>query len=314
MLLVNELQVDEILEYPALIHALDQAFQEEYTVPMRHHHYFENPKADQESTLLLMPAWQKGQYLGIKNVIVSPGNQQFELPAIQGVYLLFDANTGVPLLQCDARTLTKKRTAAASALAASYLARPDSNSMLMVGTGALAPELIRAHRSIFPLKKIWIWGRRYQMAQPLAKELESELDLEIQAVKDIAEVASKADLISAATLSPNPLILGEWLRPGQHIDLVGSYRPDTREADDQVIRLAQVFVDTMAGATKESGDILIPIQKGILSEKDIRGDLFGLCRKEKQGRTHPEQITVFKSVGHALEDLAAAQLLYQHLV
>jgi ornithine cyclodeaminase len=314
MLQLSELQVNEGLNYAELIEALRIAFQEEYTVPIRHHHDFENPNTKKDSTLLLMPAWQAGKYLGIKNVIVSPDNQKLGLPAIHGVYLLFDATTGQALLQCDARTLTKKRTAAASALAASFLARPDTSSMLMIGTGALAPELIQAHASVRPIREVWLWGRRFEQAKLLAATLNQQLDVKIRATKNISDVISEVDLISTATLSPQPLVQGARLSPGQHIDLVGSYKPDMREADDLVIHKAQVYVDTLEGATKETGDIVIPIKRKVLSKNDIQGDLFSLCQNQARGRQKPNDITLFKSVGHALEDLAAAQLLYQHLV
>ncbi|HKK73549.1 MAG TPA: ornithine cyclodeaminase family protein [Saprospiraceae bacterium] len=314
MLQPNERDIEEALAYPALIEALRKGFKEDYTVPMRHHHDFKNPKSDQDSTLLLMPAWQAGNMLGLKTVIVSPGNRQFKLPAIHGTYLLFNAITGALLLQCDARTLTKKRTAAASALAADYLARPDSRRLLMLGTGALAPELIKAHRTLRPIEEVWIWGRRYEKAKALAARLRQELDIQISAVRDCATVASKADILSTATLAYKPILFGEWLVPGQHLDLVGSYKPDMREADDEAIQRSKVYVDTLEGAPKESGDLYIPIQKAVLDLSDIQADLFQLCRRQRNGRDTPQEITLFKSVGHALEDLAAAQLLYRHLV
>lgn len=314
MLQPNELQVEKALRYPTLIAALRQGFREAYTVPMRHHYDFENPQAEQASTLLLMPAWQAGAFLGIKTVIVSPGNRQLKLPAIHGSYLLYSAITGQPLLQCDARTLTKKRTAAASALAADYLARPDSRRLLLMGTGALAPELIKAHCTVRPIEEVWIWGRRLEQAEALAAKLRQELDLEIKATPERARIAAQADIISTATLSPNPILFGKWLTAGQHIDLVGSYKPNMREADDQVIARARIFVDTLEGASKESGDILLPLQKGILAQSAIQADLFKLCQQKNSGRKTSEEITVFKSVGHALEDLVAAQLLYRHLV
>jgi ornithine cyclodeaminase len=314
MLQANENQVAAALSYPALIEALRTGFQSSYTVPPRHHHDFDNPKSDQASTLLLMPAWQAGAYLGLKTVIVSPANHQLNLPAIHGTYLLFNAITGQVLLQCDARTLTKKRTAAASALAADYLARPDSHTLLVLGTGALAPELIKAHCTIRPIEEVWIWGRRPARAEALAAKLKQELDLKISAITDRSRFVPRAAIISAATLSPDPILFGTDLVSGQHIDLVGSYKPNMREADDEAIRRSEVFVDTREGAPRESGDLFLPIQAGILSPAEIRADLFQLCRQQKAGRKTNAEITLFKSVGHALEDLVAAQLLYQHLV
>lgn len=314
MLQPNESQVEAALPYPALIEVLRLAFQKEYSVPTRHHHDFPHPKFKENSTLLLMPAWQSGAFLGVKTVIVSPGNQHYNLPAIQGTYLLFDALTGKTLLQCDARTLTTRRTAAASALAADYLARPDSRRLLLLGTGALAPELIKAHITVRPIEEVWVWGRHYEKAKTLAQKFSKNLTIKIEAVQNLPALLPKADIISTATLASDPILHGEWLARGQHIDLVGSYKPTMREADDETIRRAEVFVDSMESAPKESGDLFLPIQKGILNPSDIKADLFQLCRQQKNGRSHDLEITLFKSVGHALEDLAAAQLLYQHLV
>lgn len=313
MILPSEAEVEQALPFKSLIPALRRAFSGDITVPMRHHHDFAHPSAEQDSTLLLMPAWKIGETLGVKVVTVSPENAQLQLPAIHGVYLLFDASTGQPLLQCDARTLTSKRTAAASALAADYLARPDSEQLLMVGTGVLAPQLIAAHATVRSIKEVYLWGRNPEKAQQLKRRIEHLGFSKVEVVVDLAAVVPNMDIISVATLSPDPLIFGKWLRPGQHIDLVGSYKPSMREADDEAIVKAQVYVDTFQGATKETGDIVIPLQKGILRQSQIKGDLFGLCRAEAQGRNNPKDITLFKSVGHALEDLAAADLLLKEL-
>ncbi|MCR9287675.1 MAG: ornithine cyclodeaminase family protein [Bacteroidetes bacterium] len=299
--------LEERLSFKTLIECLRQAFQEEYTVPTRLHHNVENPAEGIDSTLLLMPAWKAGEHLGVKIALVSPNNGKYNLPAIQGIYTLFNAQTGVPIAQMDAKTLTTLRTAAASALAADFLSRKDSETLLMVGTGALAPKLIQAHCTIRPIKKVMIWGRNFEKAKQLSQEL-SFLNMDIQGVENLEINIPKADIISCATLSKDPLIFGKYLKEGQHIDLVGSYKPDMREADDEVIQKSEIFVDILAGATKETGDIVIPIQKGILQKEEIKGDLFSLCRQERSGRSNKKEITLFKSVGHALEDLAAAIL------
>lgn len=317
MFFVSEADVQRILSYPNLIEGLRQAFQEDYVVPMRHHHDFSNPRASKDSTLLLMPAWQAGQFLGVKVVTVSPDNHTQQLPAIYGTYLLFNAANGQPILQTDARQLTSKRTAAASALAADYLAQPDSKSLLMVGTGALSSQLIEAHAQVRPLEKVYVWGRNSAKAQKVVDLMMSKPQrtrIQYEVVTDLAAVVPIVDILSVATLAPLPLIQGKWLRPGQHVDLVGSYKPDMREADDAVIEKSRIYVDTLEGAPKESGDLAIPLKNGLIQRSDIQGDLFGLCQAKVSGRQTTSEITLFKSVGHALEDLAAAKLLYQHLV
>ena len=306
---LDNLAITTALPYPKLIKALQQGFQEDYTVPMRHHHSYKNPAATMDSTLLLMPAWQSGEYLGIKIITVSPDNSQKQLPSVQGIYLLFDAITGTPLAQLDAKTLTTRRTAAASALASSFLSRPDSTSLLMVGTGNMAPALIEAHAAVRPIQKVYIWGRNFPKAQALAAQLQNAA-YSVEAILLLAPIVPKVDIVSCATLSKHALIKGEWLQAGQHLDLVGSFTPNMREADDKAIQRASVYVDVMEGATKESGDILIPLNNGTLERSAIKGDLFDLCRNKVAGREDAHTISLFKSVGHALEDLVAAKLVY----
>lgn len=307
---LDNLAITTALPYPRLIKALQQGFQEEYTVPMRHHHSYENPAAGMDSTLLLMPAWKSSEYVGIKIITVSPNNGEKQLPSVQGVYLLFDAITGAPLAQLDAKTLTNRRTAAASALASSFLSRKDSTSLLMVGTGNMAPALIEAHAAVRPIQKVYIWGRNLRKAQALAAQFK-DAPFSAEAILLLAPIVPKVDIISCATLSKHALIKGEWLQAGQHVDLVGSFTPNMREADDEAIRRANVYVDVLEGATKESGDILIPLNNGTLERAAIKGDLFDLCRNQVAGRQAADSITLFKSVGHALEDLVAAKLVYQ---
>ena len=296
------------LDFPSLVKALEKAFCDAYEVPKRHHHTYANPREDIASTLLLMPAWKAGAYLGIKLVTVSPNNGKYDLPSVQGIYTIFDAHKGFPLAQMDAKLLTAKRTAAASALASRFLSRPESKSLLMIGTGAVAKELIQAHACVRPIQKIYIWGRSFEKAKQLMAQL-TDFTIEMIPVKTIEEVIAKVDIVSCATLSPEPLVFGKLLQAGQHIDLVGSYRPDMREADDELMRRVSLFVDDRTTAIHETGDLVIPIQKGIITLSTIKADLFDLCRKKKKGRVNQEEITCFKSVGHALEDLAAGILL-----
>ena len=234
---------------------------------------------------------------------------RFNLPSIQGIYLFMDSVKGEVKAILEAKSLTVKRTAAASALASSFLSRTDATSMLMIGTGALAPNLIKAHASVRPIEKVYVWGRNREKADLICNELKNE-EFEIKAVDGIDEKIREVDIISCATLSKTPLVLGKYLKAGQHVDLVGAYKKDMREADDQVVSRASIFVDTFQGGPKESGDIVIPIEKGIITEKDIKSDLFGLCSGRHKGRSHRNEITFFKSVGHALEDLVAATYFY----
>lgn len=310
MRIVRASEVEAALGYSDLVEALRNAFRRETTVPLRHHHTI--PTGGREATLLLMPAWSAPDpapaHVGVKIVTVYPDNATQELPSVMGTYLLLDGATGVPTASIDGPALTARRTAAASALAADYLARPDARRLLMVGTGRLAGNLIEAHAATRPISETVIWGRDRNKAERLAQHLDSFAH-RVTATGDLETAAREADIISCATTSRDPLIHGDWLIDGVHVDLVGGFRPDMREADDRVIQRGRIFVDTRAGALAEAGDIVQPITAGVLKADDIAGDLFELCRGKRSGRRSPAEITVFKSVGSALEDLAAAELL-----
>lgn len=297
-----------------LVEALKDAFAADQTfVPQRHHHDFPFPGKDKNSTLLLMPAWNPGDDSGVKVVTINPYNGDLGLPAIQGSYLYMDASNGQLKAIIEAKSLTAKRTAATSALASDYISRKDADSLLMIGTGALSKNLIRAHAAVRPIKKVYIWGRNFEKAQGISNQMQEEA-YSVTAIEKLDTAISKVAIISCATLSESPLVYGANLIPGQHVDLVGAYKPNMREADDAAIQESTVFVDAFGGGLQESGDIAIPLQTGILKEEDIAADLFGLCSNQRLGRTSDDQITLFKSVGHALEDLAAAKYYYYKYV
>lgn len=294
----------------ALIQALKNSFAENRTiVPQRHHHDFPFPGRSKDSTLLLMPAWTPGEDSGVKVVTINPYNGDLGLPAIQGSYLYMDASNGRLKAIIEAKSLTAKRTAATSALASEYLSRKDADSLLMIGTGALSINLIKAHTAIRPIKRVYVWGRSFEKAQRISNQLKEET-YGVTAIEKVDDVISEVAIISCATLSESPLVLGAHLVPGQHLDLVGAYKPNMREADDAAINKSTVFVDAFGGGLKESGDITIPLETGVLKEEEIAADIFGLCSNQMPGRISADQITLFKSVGHALEDLTAAKYYY----
>ena len=311
ILLIDEDFIEKETVFPELILHLEKAFASfPALVPLRHHHDFPNPKAGTTSTLLLMPACIPSEEAGVKIVTVNPNNTHYDLPSIHGTYIYLDAHKGTVKAILDGKSLTSKRTAAASALASSYLSRKNAKSLLMIGTGALSKNLILAHASVRPIEDVYIYGRDFRKAKKIGKALEKE-NFKIHIVKEIADIISHVDIISCATLSVEPLVLGKLLKEGQHLDLVGSYKREMREADNEAIRRASIYLDTYEGGLKESGDIIIPIEEGVISEKDIKGALRELCSEEKEGRISEQQITLFKSVGHALEDLTAASYYYR---
>jgi ornithine cyclodeaminase/alanine dehydrogenase-like protein (mu-crystallin family) len=307
-------EVDRVLDPTGLADALADAFRGDFVVPVRHHHEMARPDAD--ATLLLMPAWSGRDapepFAGTKIVTVYPANAQRGLPSVMGTYLLMDGATGAPLVAIDGTRLTVWRTAAASALAARALARPDAARMVMVGAGALAPFLIRAHAAGRPLTDVALWNHRPARARQVAADLAAE-GLPVRPCEDLAADIGAADIISCATLSVTPLVEGAWLKPGAHLDCVGAFRPSMRESDDACIARATLFCDTRDGALKEGGDYAQPLAAGLITPDSIAGDLYDLARGRHPGRTAPGEITMFKSVGTAIEDLAAAILVWRRV-
>jgi ornithine cyclodeaminase len=306
LLTLDAKTVAEALPYDQLIETLEIAFGSEFEVPLRAHHDVLLPDGN-PGTLLLMPAWQPGGSMGVKIATVFPDNATQGYPAVFASYILMSAQTGMPVAILDGTEITLRRTAAASALASSYLSRRNATRLLMIGTGNLAPHLIAAHATARPITDICIWGRRREAAEKLKDSLATS-SCSVSVTDDLEHAVGEADIISCATLASDPLVLGAWLRPGQHLDLVGAFRPEMREADSEAAARAEVYVDTRSGALSEGGDIIQAIDDGSIRESDIRGELRDLVTGSIAGRTSDESITLFKSVGTAIEDLAAAEL------
>lgn len=296
------------LPYPALMAALRDGFAMTASAPRRHVHH-----PSPEATLLLMPAWQE-RHLGVKLVTVVPQNRQRDLRTVNALFVLMETATGLPLAIMDGDTLTVRRTAAVSALASSWLSRPDSRHLLLVGTGHLAPEMAIAHCNARAIEQVTVWGRDVAHAQATADQLRLRgLNdaVQIAVAAQLESACAAADIICCATTSAQPLVHAADVKPGTHVDLVGSFRPDMREADDALIASASLFVDTMEGALAEAGDLVQPMMAGLISASSVRAELSALARGEHGGRHDAHEITVFKSVGTALSDLCAAELAWQ---
>jgi ornithine cyclodeaminase len=303
--------VHAALPWDRLIEALEQAFARGAQVPLRHAH-----RLGGDDTLLLMPAWRDAcdadtGALGVKLVTVMPGAARRGASTVAALYVLLDRATGKPRAVIDGEALTLRRTAATSALAARLLALPQADSLLVVGTGTLAPHMARAHCAARPVTRLLLWGRRVERAQTMAQELRDE-GLPAVAVDDLEAAAREAQIISCATTSTAPIVHGSWLASGTHLDLVGGFTRTMREADDAAIARSRIVVDTYAGALAEAGDLTQPLEGGLISREQVVAELAELVRGEKMGRTDARQITLFKSVGTALEDLAAAELVASH--
>lgn len=312
---LNANQLADALPWDALIEALSDIFTRTVNSPVRHHHKIDVP-GETSAMLLLMPAWIEGEYLGVKQVNVFPGNNARSLPGLSSHYLLSCAKTGLPLGQFDGNELTARRTAAASAMASKYLSRSDSARLLMVGAGRMGRYLVSAHRSVRAIQEVGVYDLNFESARAFAEELSSQgISAKALPLKELPKAASDADIISCATLATDPVIKGKWLKPGVHLDLVGSFTPLMREVDDEVAALCSIFVDTREGALAETGDLIQPIRNGVITENDVIAEFSDLCGKKHPGRSalpDPElAMTMFKSVGASIEDLAAAVLAYK---
>jgi ornithine cyclodeaminase/alanine dehydrogenase-like protein (mu-crystallin family) len=297
----------QALPFDALIDAIARLFVSGCQVPPRHVHTVSDGKGE-GGTVLIMPAWH-GDYMGIKTVNIFPGNAARSLPGLFSTYILYSAATGEPLAQMDGNEITSRRTAAASALAARYLARRDARRLLVVGSGRVASLIPEAYRAVLPIDEITIWSRNHEAARRIAGQL-NLAECTIEASADLAQAVRKADVVSCATLATEPIIHGEWLSPGSHLDLIGGFTPKMREADDACFSGSRLYVDTVE-ALQKSGDLLGPMSRGVFSPDDVAGTLESLCRAQARGRDGEHIRTVFKSVGTALEDLAAAILVYE---
>ena len=302
-------EVHRLADYPSVVDAIARMYAAGCDAMDRM--IMTQPTSDgADGDFLMQPAWMRGRAFGIKIANVFPSNELRGMPSILGVYVLFDGNTGELLACIDGPAETMIKTASNSAVASRLLARHNAEVMFMMGAGKLAPYLIAAHASVRPIRRVMIWNRTAEKAQNLARHL-NKPNLTVQAVTDRAAAAAESDLICCATYAAEPILKGAWLKPGSHVDLVGSYRPDLRESDDDVVRRAgRLFVDARFSTIDISGDVIEPIKHNILQTNDVT-DLFELAQGMRPGRTNADEITVFKSGGGGHEDLATAIMLYE---
>jgi ornithine cyclodeaminase len=306
---MNTIDADQVraaTPWPALIAAIaDELARGGVVAPERHIHSLDRSEGDQ--ALLLMPSWVPGDLVVVKTVTYFAANAGSTVPTVSATVLAFDGADGQLAAVIDGDQLTARRTAACSALAGRYLARPSSSRLLVVGTGQLAPNMVRAHASVHDLTTIEVWGRRPARAAEIVELLVGE-GFPARVSDDLERSVARADLVSCVTGATEPLVTGAWLRPGAHLDLVGGFQPDMREADDEAVSRSTIFVDTLAGAMV-AGDLAQPLADGVITESSISGDLRELATGQHRGRSAETEITVLKSAGFAIADLAAARLV-----
>jgi 1-pyrroline-2-carboxylate reductase [NAD(P)H] len=299
-------QVERALDFPALIAALEAGFRSDYGMPPRQ--VFQLAGHD---GFALLPAWNDS-VIGVKAFTYFPDNAAAGFASLYSKILLFERHHGVPLALVDGTSITYWRTAAVSALAARHLSRAESAELLLLGTGRLAPFLVAAHLAVRDLKRIFLWGRDGAKSAALQARLQaSHPEVEFTCTQDLQQRAGSADIIVSATGAAAPLLHGAWLAPGCHVDLLGNHSPDRRECDTALVTRSAVYVDSKDNVLREAGELLIPIGEGAFSAGAIAGELKDLCRGSAPGRRSAAEITLFKSVGTALSDLIAAQLVLE---
>lgn len=313
MRIITAQDIEGVMSFRDLLETLRRAFRVGAVAPSPHTHRIARPTGHHDGSLSLSSAWndfdaqgttERG-FIGTRIESSLPTLDEYEPPTVSGVYLLQSGKTGSPLALLDGKALVTWRTAATSALASSYLSREDSSRFLMVGSGSLAPYLIEAHASVRPIKQVLVWNRSPAAAEELVERMQGH-PFDISTTTDLGGAVRGADIVCCATSANTPLIKGEWLQQGTHLDLVGSMHADQRECDDAVISQARLFLDSYDNTPTNAGELKEPLAEGILSTQDIASDLAELCQGDRAGRRFYEQITLFKSTGTALGDLAVA--------
>lgn len=295
--------INEVLTFPALVDAIEEAHRRAPIV------IADTMFGDEHAAYFVRNAVDTGRYACSKLITSTPANlDRGDLPAVQAVCVVFDVADGRPLAVLDGTVLTQWRTAADSALGARLLARPDARHLLIVGAGAMACPLARAHVAVRPtIDEVSIWNRTAERAARVAAEL-AAAGIPARVVADLDTAVAAADIISTCTRATEPLIRGRLLRPGTHVDLVGTFTPTAREADDDTMSRGRIFVDRRETAFDGVGDILVPIANGTITEADVLGDLHDLVAG-RPGRTTPADITVYKNAGGGHLDLITAELV-----
>jgi 1-pyrroline-2-carboxylate reductase [NAD(P)H] len=300
--------VHRVLEFPALVQALRSAFGSPAGMPRRMVFRLDEESGSPDAFALL-PAWND-HVIGVKAFTYLPSNAERGMDILHSKILLFERDSGRPLALVDGTSVTFWRTAAVAALAADYLARADARRVLVCGTGNLAPYTALAHASVRPIEEGVIWGRDPRKAQRTVAELrEKQPAVTWRVAGELEREAGEADVISCVTAAHDPIILGDWVRPGTHVDLMGNHERHGRECDTELVARARLYVDSRANVLNEAGEVLIPIDEGRITEDHIVGELADLCSGDAAGRGSADEVTVFKSVGTALSDLATASLV-----
>ena len=310
MLVLNAERIRALAPTPRLVEALKKTFAAGRITTVRTPTNMPDGAGDR--LFVSMLAMDRDGGAVVKLLTILPDNRPKGLLTVQGAIVVF-SKTGVPVAMLDGTVVTHLRTGAASALASQYLSRKDSTHLVLMGTGALAPVMALSHCAVRAINKISVWGRRPEQATVTAEAIRARVgkNVEVTTLTSIDEAVRAADIVCCCTSSPTPILAGKWLKPGMHVDLVGSFQPTKRESDDDVVLRSRIFVDTFQGALHEGGDVVEPLSRGIIKRERVEGELADLASGRVSGRVKDDEITLFKSVGTAIEDLAAARMIVE---
>jgi ornithine cyclodeaminase/alanine dehydrogenase len=310
MLVLTRADLERVLDPAAVILAVEAAFREAAAGRAPALPRAVLPMAKGGVFIGMISGLPRAHALGAKLVTFVEANRKRGLPTLHASYVLSDPETGAPLAFMEAGFLTAIRTGAASAVAAKYLARQDSRLVACFGAGVQAEFQLRCLKAVLPVESIAVIGRDPARAQAFATRMRGALGVPVEVARDKRAAVREADVVTCATTSSRPVFTGRDLRPGAHVDAVGAFRPTTREIDTETVKRSRVVVDTYHGAWAEAGDLLIPIKAGAITRRHVRAELAEVVARKKPGRTRPDEITLFKSVGWAPEDAASARLAY----
>ena len=312
MIFISEEGIQSNFSVKALIEEIESIYKKDSKVPLRHIHNIDYLKQDNNfSQFMLMPAFLNGEDYGIKLLNVFPFNSLLGMSRVNALYVLFDSKNGKVKAVIDGTELTNQRTAAMSAIASKYLSKINSKKLLVLGTGALVPYMIKAHCYVRPIEEVLIWGRDYTKAQSIVNNFKNN-DIKISVVNNLEKACGEADIITSLTSAKKEFILGSWVNKNAHIDLVGAHTKSMAELEPYGFSLGNIYVDNMKAVLEEAGDLINAINLGFIVKNNIRADIKELIKNNKFMRSNNEEITIYKSVGDALSDLAAARLAYRY--
>ncbi len=309
MKIISAEEVHAALKFPDLIDALQDAFSKEFTMPPRKV-FLLDENGDNHDAFALLPSWNDSM-IGVKAFTYFPN----PAPGYQSLYskiLLFDRQHGQPLALVDGTSVTFWHTAGISGLASRLLSRHDSENLLLLGTGNLSTYIIRAQASVRDLKRVMVWGRTKSKAEDVVTQMSAELpEIEFALADDVQTACQSADIVVSATGSQEPVVKGDWIRPGTHTDFIGNHHATKRECDSALVVKSKIYADSRDNCFREAGEILVPISEGVIQEEAVVGQLTEMCAGTVPLRESDSEITLFKSIGMALSDLVGASRAYQ---